>query len=162
MISRIAIPLLVVGALAFACGPRPNTEASTPVRATATVAQVAKARSMKPAKLQPNLAVVRHRDGAVRLSLHIANAGDKRAELSFPTGQTHDVVVLDSTGREVWRASDGRLYTQALRHRGLSGGDTATFDATWRPSHARGRYVAVATLHSTNFPVERRAEIVLP
>ena len=162
MDSRIAIPLLVLGALAFACGPRPNTEASTPVHATATVAQVAKKRATRPARLHPDLAVVRHRDGAVRVALHIANDGDKRAELSFPSGQTHDVVVLDSTGREVWRASEGRLYTQALQHRGVSGGDTATFDATWRPSHARGRYVAVATLHSTNYPVERRAEIVIP
>lgn len=162
MNSRLIIPILVIGALAFACGPRPN-EASTPNVATAKAPTAApkRRRAQKPVTIEPMIAV-RTEQGVVHVSLVIANAGDKKAELSFPSGQTHDVAVLDERGREVWRWSDGKLFTQALQTKTLGGGDTVSYDEAWRPRAAHGRYTVVATLNSSNYPLEQRAELVLP
>lgn len=163
MNSRLIVPVLVLGALAFACGPRLSSEESV---ATATAAKPdtvrKRARAPRPAKLEPVIDVSRARDGSVRVALRVANTGDEGLELSFPNGQTHDVVVLDDAGREVWRWSEGRLFTQAVRTQTLEGGDSVRFDHAWAPADAHGRFVAVATLNSSNYPVQRRAEFVIP
>jgi len=165
MNSRLIIPILVVGALAFACGPRPN-EASTPQVATAKAPARAastprRGRVPRGATIEPTIAVSAE-PGVVHVRLLVANAGDKRAELAFPSGQTHDVAVLDARGREVWRWSTGKLFTQTLQTKALGGGDTVTYDESWKPRGAHGRYTIVATLNSTNYPLEERAELVLP
>ena len=165
MNNRIVIPLLVAGAVAFACGPRPNTEASTPpVAANAKPATVAPKRHRQPhgARLDPALAVIREQGGVVRVALVAVNSGDKALELTFPDGQTHDVAILDAAGHEVWRWSEGRLFTQSVRTKALGSHDTATFGERWNPEGKHGTFVAVATLHSSNYPVERRAQFVLP
>ena len=97
----------------------------------------------------------------VQFSFHVTNSSNKRVELRFPSGQTHDVVVLDPQGREVWRWSRGRMFTQAMQNKVLATNDTLTFIETWRPERA-GAYTAVASLLSQNFPSEQRAVFSLP
>jgi hypothetical protein len=163
MNSRFIIPLLVIGALAFACGPRPHTEASTPPAATAATKSAPKrAKQTKPVMIDPAIAITKRADGAVSVVLHVANAGKKNVELAFPSGQTHDVAVLDEQGREVWRWSEGKLFTQSFQTKMLGSGDTVTFDESWSAKNVHGRFVAVATLKSSNFPVEQRVEFVIP
>lgn len=91
----------------------------------------------------------------MRFAFHVANDGAKKLELLFANGLTHDVVVLDSVGREVWRWSDGRLFTQAVQSKVLRASDRLAFEEAWENA-APGRYTAVATLASSNFPVEHR------
>ena len=58
MNSRFIIPILVVGALAFACGPRPN-EASTPSAAAVTqVSPPKRQREPRPASIRQSMAAV--------------------------------------------------------------------------------------------------------
>ena len=64
------------------------------------------------------------------LSLHVTNVADHSLELDFPNGQTHDFVVFDSAGREVWRWSTGRMFTQALQNKLLSSSETVTISIT--------------------------------
>jgi hypothetical protein len=80
--------------------------------------------------------------------------------VNFPSGQTHDVVVVDSLGREVWRWSTGRMFTQSLQNRVLRASDKLDFDAVWRNAPA-GKYTAIATLASENFPIQERADFVV-
>jgi hypothetical protein len=68
--------------------------------------------------------------------------------------------VLDSLGREVWRWSDGRLFTQAMQNHVMRTADLMEYEEVWR-TPAPGRYVAVATLASKNYPVERRVEFTV-
>ena len=75
-------------------------------------------------------------------------------------GRTHDWVVFDSLGNEVWRWSDGRLFTQAMQNKVLRTDDSLRYDGSWSDAPP-GRYVAVATLSSANFPIERRVEFVV-
>jgi hypothetical protein len=82
--------------------------------------------------------------------------------VKFASGQTHDLVVLDSVGRELWRWADGRMFTEALQYRGIDGGDTLVLEDGWDRPSASGRLVAVAVLKSTNYPLEHRVEFTLP
>ncbi len=112
-------------------------------------------------KLVPSLNVLRVGE-EVRFSFHVANAGSRRLEVKFPNGQTHDIVVLDSAGNELWRWADGRMFTEARQYRSIDGGDSLRLEDGWDQPSARGKLVAVATLKSTNYPIEHRVEFTLP
>ena len=105
------------------------------------------------APLTPSLSI--NVDDDVRFAFNVANDGAKKLELLFADGRTHDVVVLDSIGREVWRWSDGRLFTQAVQAKVLRASDRIAFEEAWNDARP-GNYTAVATLASSNFPIEQR------
>jgi hypothetical protein len=167
--------MLCVGAVAFACGPRTHSDgtASTP-RKNQSLALV----SSKPAPVRqqgtprakvadPVLSAsvyVRATTSAVRIAMHVANTTKKRVEIVFPSGQTYDFVILDSLGREVWRWGNGRMFTQALRNKLLSGGEAMDLEETLNaPTLAPGRYIARALLTSENYPlVEQTAFTLTP
>ncbi len=98
----------------------------------------------------------------VAFAFHITNNASKQLEITFPSGKTHDIVVLDSIGREVWRWSDGRLFTQVMQNKLLDTSETMTYEARWDPVQHHGQYVAVASLMSENHPVEHRVDFALP
>src|SRR5687767_12415609 len=132
MNSRFLISALCVGAIVLACGPRARNEAAATSKSTATLAsasstvqqQGATSPSRKSAKTPITAQViVNAQESSFRLSLHVKNGGKKRVELTFPGGQTHDFVVLDSAGREVWRWGKGRMFTQTLQNTLLSSGE---------------------------------------
>lgn len=159
MSTRYLIALLGATALAFACGPRP------PHAAEGTTQPAQGARRHRSGAdgpvVTPMLGVKVGRD--VEFALQLVNTGEKRVEVTFPDGRTHDFVVLDSAGIEVWRWSRSRMFTQALQRRTIGAGDTIGFAERWsRPSSAHGRFTAVAMLASENFPVEQRVEFTLP
>ena len=102
---------------------------------------------------------VRQRGHQLAFTFRITNNANKKLELVFPSGQTHDLVVLDAAGEEVWRWSTGRMFTQALQNRVLSSGDTLSYEMIWTPPPANNTpLTAVATLLSENHPLEQRAE----
>src|SRR5437879_869723 len=130
MNTRLIISLLCAGALAFACGPRSHSEAPTslasalPIKAAAMKAAVAsvvshpskKANAKADARVDGKLNVsVAQKD--VRLVLDLRNVGGKHAELTFPSGQSYDFVVVDSIGKEVWRWSHGHMFTQGVKNK---------------------------------------------
>ncbi|HEX9483520.1 MAG TPA: BsuPI-related putative proteinase inhibitor, partial [Gemmatimonadaceae bacterium] len=69
--------------------------------------------------------------------------------------------VLDSLGHEVYRWGAGRMFTQSVQNRNLDGGDTMRIEERAQTSLPRGRYVAVATLHSKNFPMKESSAFEL-
>ncbi|MDB4908781.1 MAG: Intracellular proteinase inhibitor [Gemmatimonadetes bacterium] len=153
MNTRFAIPLLLTGALAFACGPRSHSSESA-------AAPVKKHRTTRDAQLSTNFDV-RSQSNALRFTLAVANVGDRKMELEFPSGQTHEIVVTDSIGREVWRWGTSRMFTQAFQNKLLGGGESVEFDEQMKGTLKPGRYTAVATLASSNFPVEKRVEFIV-
>lgn len=176
MNTRLIIPLLIAGALAFACGPRSRTEgpaalaSALPIRSLGAQPSAPSApsehvrRSSKAEAKAPkidsklNVAVVNH---DVRLALDVKNVGGKHVELTFPTGQSYEFVVVDSVGREVWRWSNRRMFTQGVQNKQLGTGDSMQVNETWTPRAKPGHYTVIATLKSSNYPVEQRADIVL-
>jgi hypothetical protein len=169
-VRNLLIPLLCIGAVAFACGPRSHSEASL---VSMSIAQASRAaarpqlQTPKPrkketsvAKIAPSFAVQVDKS-TLHFALDVTNVGKKNVELHFPNGQTHDFAVLDSTGREVYRWSDGRMFTQSLQNRTIDNGETLRIAEHATPSLPLGSYVAVATLRSTNFPVQERVAFEL-
>ena len=146
---RFIVPLLLAAAFAFACGPRSHSSEPSTVKVP---------EGGSPVASSLNVSVGRE----VEFSFHVTNNGTKRLELVFPSGQTHDIIVMDSTGREVWRWSDGRMFTQSLQNRVLASNQTLSLQEKWKPAKAVGTFTAVARLKSENFPLEQRVEFTLP
>ena len=97
----------------------------------------------------------------MHLSLHVVNTTKKKLEVNFANGQSYDFVVVDSLGREVWRWGKGRMFTQSLRNKFVDGGDSFEVEERWDNPPAPGRYTAIATLTSTNYPVSERVDFRL-
>ena len=162
--SRVAIALLCAGAFVFACGPRPHSEAASTASLTtaAPIVQQGTQRDRSDdGKLATLLQVKVGRDG-VDFALDITNEAKKHVEVTFPNGQTHEFVVVDSIGREVWRWSTSRLFTQAVQNKLLSPGESLRIAERWERPTIHGKYTAIATLNSTNYPVQERVQFVLP
>ena len=169
MNRRLIISLLCAGALAFACGPRTRTQTPPALASAFPVASASVLTARTPTRSRESrtetkidshllVNVAKH---TVRFALQVKNVGHKHVELTFPSGQAYDFAVLDAAGREVWRWSAGRMFTQGIQNRLLSTGESMNADATWA-GKTPGRYTVVATLRSTNFPSQERSEFVLP
>ena len=157
MKGRIIFGLMCVAVLAFACGPRPNTgEVASSVR----TARARASATNGPALISTLGVTVKNGVKGVKMDFRVVNEGSKRLEVNFPSGKTHEVVVVDSLGREVWRWSNGRMFTQTLQNKVMHASDSLDFDATWHDAPA-GKYTAIATLASENFPMEQRTEFVV-
>ena len=165
MNTRYAVPLLCAAAIAFACGPRPRATADAATSAS-TTAPAPTVKAEKPDTVHPlkSTLEVTRRDGKATFALRLANKGKKAIELAFPSGQTHDFVVMDAAGRELWKWSEDRMFTQALQTKVLGKGEESAYSETWTPAAAqRGTTLTVvATLNSTSHTVEQRAEFVVP
>ena len=167
-VRNLLIPLLCLGAVAFACGPRSHTEASlvsvslAKPSVPAAKPQQARARKKESSviRVTPSFTVHVERN-TLRFGLDVSNVSKKSVELTFPDGQTHDFAVLDSAGREVYRWSATRMFTQSLQNRTIEGGETLRIAEEASPSLPQGSYVAVATLRSTNFPMQERVAFEL-
>lgn len=153
MKTKVFLTLFSCGAIAFACGPRTRTSESA-------AAGTRHKRAPQSAPLTSKLDIDT-KDG-VKFALLVTNESAKRVELTFPNAQTHDFVVLDSLGTAVWKWSEGRMFTSALRTSMIDVDDTESYEDGWKADGKHGRFTVVATLASSNFPVEQRAEFRLP
>ena len=164
MKTRALITLLCAGAAGLVWSPRAHSEASYPTlqitgRApsdTDSVKLQGKPASKAPAHGRRSM------DGKLLPTLNVVNAGSRRLEVKFPSGQTHDIVVLDSAGRELWRWAEGRMFTEARQYRSIGGGDSLVLEEGWENPGVTGKLVAVAVLKSTNYPIEHKVEFTLP
>jgi hypothetical protein len=166
MSTRYIIPLLVAGSVALACGSRSHSEAPAAAPPVASLSQAPAplpAPAPKPARLTegaaPKLAStfrVSHDRKAFHFALDVTNPGKKHLEIAFPSGQEYDFSVLDTAGKEVFRWSAAKMFTQSRQNRLLDGGDTMHIEEEADAQLPHGSYVAVATLRSSNFPLQER------
>ena len=98
----------------------------------------------------------------LRFSLNIKNNTTKMLELRFPSGQTHDFVVRDFAGKEIWRWSAGRMFTSVMRATTIKGRSQTSYAESWSTKGMHGTFTAVAILKSDNYPVESSVQFVLP
>jgi len=149
MLARITVPFMAAAVVFFACGPRsPSPLAAAKPHAAAGKGVVSHVK-------------VDTARGDVRFAIEVNNDSRKRVELNFPSGRTHDFAVLDANGKEVWRWSQGRMFTQSMQNHLLESNDSVVYAERWSPP-ARGRYTLVAQLNSENYPVTQRVEFALP
>ena len=159
MKTRVIATLITCGLVAFACGPRTRSSEST--SKTVTVRHK-RAPLSAPLVAKLGIDVGESDDREVKFDLAVTNASAKGVEIDFPNAMTHDFAVLDSTGTEIWRWSTTRMFTSALMTKPLGVDDAHVYEEGWTPENAHGRYTVVATLASSNYPLEQRAEFTLP
>ena len=147
MNSRLVISILCAGAIGVACGARTHSEAA---------AAPADAKAVEGHPKIKSFLDVEHRKGSVRFALHVVNTGAKNIEIDFPNGQNYDFVVIDSTGRQVWEWAHQHIFTQNTQIKYVGGGDELEVAESWKHPPAPGKYIAIATLTSTNVPVTER------
>lgn len=94
--------------------------------------------------------------GGVEFAFTVTNASPEAVTLSFPSGQVVDVAVLDD-GKELWRWSDDRVFTQAIGSETLEPGESFVASVTWEDPRP-GTYTAVASLAAENYELEARTE----
>jgi hypothetical protein len=155
MDNRLILPLLCAASVAFAAAPFSHDE-----KPIATARHSAE----NTAPIVTTFDITRPKDDAdkLRFTLNVRNNTLKMLELRFPDGQTHDFVVKDFAGREVWRWSEGRMFTSAMRSETLKGKGETAFEESWNSKGQHGSFTAVAVLRSNNFPVETSVQFMLP
>jgi len=94
-------------------------------------------------------------DDRVVFEYTVENVGDAPEEVTFRSGLSADFAVVDGDD-EIWRASDGQMFTQALRTETVDAGDSETFSESWDDPEP-GEYTVVATLNA-GADAEARAE----
>ena len=170
MNTRLLIPLLLAGAVALACGSRTRADAAAKPAHAPTVTLASSAAPVAvphhhvadtaSVRIKP-VFVVTTEQKALHFALAIRNEGKKHVELAFPNGQEYDFAILDGRGKEVYRWGKGRMFTQSFQNRMLDGGDTIRIEETATPALGAGSYVAIATLNSSNYPVQQRVPFEL-
>lgn len=150
MPNRLIIPLLFAATVAFARG------SSTPDGAHAVTLQQVTTDKSLAASFDVQVS------DEVHFALSITNNTAKMVELRFPSGRTHDFYVFDDRGREVWRSSAGRMFTQGLQNKLIKSKATAVYGVDWKPLTQEGTFTAVAMLRSANHPIESRVTFTLP
>ncbi|MEF8782576.1 MAG: BsuPI-related putative proteinase inhibitor [Haloarculaceae archaeon] len=96
----------------------------------------------------------------VEFAVTVTNADTEPVDLQFRSGKVADVAVYDR-GSEVWRWSEGRMFTQAVRTETLAPGESFTHEVTWVGA-SPGKYTAEATLEATNVTLVERTEFAVP
>lgn len=151
MPNRFIIPLLLAATVAFARG---STTRSGPTARTTN--HINSNSALLTSSFEVSVAK------PVRLALSVTNLTNKMIELRFPSGMTHDFFVYDATGKEVWRWSSGKMFTQGMQNKLLKSRGTALYEHDWNPAGKRGEFTAIAILRSDNHPVESRVTFTLP
>jgi hypothetical protein len=162
MENRLIITSLCAAALVYACGPWVHSQTASAAAESRSSDHPASASHHKvPATVATELDMARN-GSRIDFALRVTNNTKKTIELRFANARTHDIAVLDSTGKTVWRASAGRLFTQTMQALTVRSRDTLTLEDSWDANGAHGAYTAVALLATDTHPVERRVEFTLP
>ena len=99
-------------------------------------------------------------DGEVSFTFRVTNAGTSTVELTFRSGKRGDVVVRErDSGEEVWRWSEGRMFTQALSRTTVQPGEQIEATYRWK-NPLPGSYVATGTLEA-NHELQAETELTI-
>jgi len=150
MTNRLIIPLLCAASVvAFARGNAGHSSKTT------SATSERRSKELLTSKFTVNAG------SRVEFNLDVRNNSLKMVELRFKDGKTHDFYVQDASGKEVWRWSKSRMFTQGVQNKLVKSRDVAVFSEQWVPSNARGKYTAYAVLPSENHPIEEHVEFDL-
>ncbi|HEX4997999.1 MAG TPA: BsuPI-related putative proteinase inhibitor [Terriglobia bacterium] len=66
-----------------------------------------------------------------RMTFTVTNTGDRLLPFRFPSGQNFDFIVMDQSGREVWRWSRTQFFTRVVRSEALRPDNPWRYQAVW-------------------------------
>ncbi|HJQ12985.1 MAG TPA: BsuPI-related putative proteinase inhibitor [Gemmatimonadaceae bacterium] len=157
MDNRLILPLLCAASVAFAAVPSISHNDKS-----VASAKVRDANNSAPIVTRFDVTRPNNDANRLRFTLNVKNNTGKMLELRFPSGLTHDFVVKDFAGTEIWRWSSGRMFTSVMRATTIKGRSATTYAESWSTKGMHGSFTAVAILKSDNYPVESSVQFVLP
>ncbi len=86
----------------------------------------------------------------------VENVGDTPEEVQFRSSLLADFALLDGDD-EVWRASDGQMFTQMIQNETFDAGEARTFTDEWDDPDP-GDYTVVAALNAMGDDAEARTD----
>lgn len=101
------------------------------------------------------------RADTVTFVLQVTNVEEHPVVLDFASGQEYDFAVLRD-GRELWRWSAGRMFTQAVHADTLAPGETRTYRAGWVPGTVQGDLTVRGELRSGSHTVAEEIGFRVP
>jgi hypothetical protein len=72
----------------------------------------------------------------LRLVLHNRSGAPQR--LRFPSARSYDIRIAESSGREIWRWSQGRMFAQALTEVMGEAGGSHEYRVSWSQTTSEG------------------------
>jgi hypothetical protein len=93
----------------------------------------------------------------VRFTLRVTNIAGQATELTFPSSKQYDFWVTRG-GDEVWRWSEGRLFTQAVEKRTIDPQGAIVLTEPWTAEPA-GTYRVHGQLHADGFGRDLTGEL---
>ncbi len=88
---------------------------------------------------------------AINVVFEIFNYTDTSVTFAFNSGKRYDFIIEDRDGEEVWRWSDGKMFTQALGEESLEPrGPPLSYKVRIAPDLLSGTYTIRARLAATN------------
>jgi uncharacterized protein YcfL len=84
---------------------------------------------------------VRQESDKLVFDISLMNKGNDMVELTFSSGQKYEIVVTNDQGEEVYRFSEGKMFTQALQLIELKAGDQVNWTEEWNMT-AEGQGIA--------------------
>lgn len=93
----------------------------------------------------------------VRLRLTLFNNAGVAEQLRFASAKRYDFAATKD-GREVWRWSDGRAFTQVITDETIAGQGSLQFVEVWRPD-ANGTYEVRAVVLASGYEGEMAATL---
>lgn len=116
-----ASAIIVAAALLLAGCPSPDTRVTGERRTLGVVTMTLR---IEPTQLRVG--------EAVQMRIRLVNNSGQAETLEFPSGKRYDFWVLED-GEEVWRWSDGQMFTQAAESIMLEGQTGRSFAESWSP-----------------------------
>ncbi|GGC74387.1 hypothetical protein GCM10007216_01240 [Thalassobacillus devorans] len=86
----------------------------------------------------------------VTFQFSLENQGDEAYELGFTSGQKYEIVVKNDSDEEVYRFSEGQMFTQALETKTLEPGDSMSFEEEWSDGVEPGDYNAAISIEANS------------
>lgn len=81
----------------------------------------------------------------MRFELSLTNETSERVVLLFPSGQQFEIVVRDQNGDEVYRYSEGKMFTMAIVTKEMAPGETLVWEDEWEEA-VPGSYLVTGEL----------------
>ena len=101
-------------------------------------------------------------DAGVQLTLHVTNTSSRPVEFTFPSSQRYDFIVRRAGGEEVWRWSEGMMFTQAISRVTLAPDESWDMQAVWDASGLTGEFVATGVVTARDQRPEQTVRFELP
>lgn len=70
-------------------------------------------------------------DRQAKIAITLTNHSNEIKKLEFPTSQKYEIIITDENNQEVYRYSEGKMFTQALEYAIIKQGESIKWEEIW-------------------------------